>query len=80
MAHAHKYTLGPSLGHTHMLPLSGLSPDNDVGTVVQKYNTVRPVASLPVGGGGRWRPKRGPSRVRGWCVYVCVWGGGRVLL
>ena len=36
----------------------------------------RPVASLP-GGGVRWRPKRGPSRV-GWCV--CVWGGGRVLL
>ena len=33
---------------------------------------IGPVASLPGGGGGRWRPKRGPSRVG----VVCVCGGG----
>ena len=36
---------------------------------IHEINTsIRPVASLP-GGGVRWRPKRGPSRV-GWCVCV----------
>ena len=35
----------------------------------------RPVASLPGGGGGRWRPKRGPSRV-GWCSVIFLSGGG----
>ena len=43
-------------------------------------NSLNQVRSQPSGGGGggRWRPKRGPSRV-GWGVCVCGGGGGVLL-